>query len=101
MVKNSFFLIDYYFTKKIEERCCDEYNIVDKTIVRGYSSDGKSLGDNIDIFIPHKEFPSGKIPQKHDLIFFTPQKRFYEAVDYQDAGEFFIINVKPCKYKDK
>jgi hypothetical protein len=50
-MKNSYFLIDYYFTKKSERKNCDEYDIIDKIKVRGYSSDGQNLGDNIDVFL--------------------------------------------------
>jgi hypothetical protein len=101
MTKGSYFLIDYYLTKRSEEENRDEYDIIDKIKIKGYSSDGENLGDNIDVFIPKKEFPKGKTPQKHDLVFFTSQKRFYEALGYEDAGEFFIINVNPCKCKEK
>jgi len=100
MSKNSYFSIDYYFTKKSDKQTtCDEYDIVDKIKVRGYSSDGSNLGDNIDVFIPRKELM--KEPEEHDLVFFTKEKRFYEAIEYQEAGEFFIISVKPCKCKEK
>jgi hypothetical protein len=47
------------------------------------------------------ELTDPKTPSKHDLVFFTQEKRFYDALDYQDAGEFYIINVTPCNCKEK
>lgn len=101
MTKNNYLWIDYYFTKRSDKENCDEYDITDKIKVRGYASDGQNFGDNIDVFIPRKEFQKGRNPQKHDLVFFTPQRKFYEALDYEDTGEFFIINVKLYKQKEK
>jgi hypothetical protein len=104
MDKNRF-LVDYYLTKKadvakvIENISLDSerYDIVEKVKMNAYASDGTELGDNIDVFIPKNNFPKGKTPRKHDMVFFTNEKRFYTALGFEDGGEFFIISVNKCK----
>jgi len=91
------FLVDYYSTKKSNNGY--EYDITDKFKVNAYSSDGTTLGDNIDIFLHRKDFPSSVRPNKHDMLFLLDKKKFYQVTkNYNDeVGDFFIVNVKPCK----
>ena len=91
------FIIDYYFTKPSEKAGDYSHDIVDKVKMSVYSSDGRELGEDIDVFIAKSEFPKNTSPSPHNLILFTEEKKFYEACDYQDAGDFFIISVNKCK----
>ncbi len=100
--KKNRLMVDYYFTKKSDRTGdYDNYDIVNKTKMKAYSSDGSTLGDNIDVFLHKNDFPSGTNPSHHDMVFFTNEKRFYEANNFEDAGDFYIVNVSIIKPKDK
>lgn len=98
-VKNNY-LADYYITKRSENAGeYDTYNIIDKIKVKVRCSD-HNLGDNNDIFISANEFNGAK-PSSHDMIFFNEEKKFYEVAETEEAGDFYIVNVKYCKQKER
>lgn len=95
--QKSNFLVDYYFTKRSERNY--DYDIVEKIKIRACCSDS-SLGESIDVFIPKSDMPKERKPQSHDMIFFTNEKRFYEAVSVDDIGDVYLINVNTIKQKE-
>jgi len=100
--KKNRFMVDYYFTKKSDRNGdYDIHDIVDKTVMKAYSPDGSTLGDNIDVFLHKNDFPKDVNPSHHDMVFFTKEKRFYEANNFEDAGDFFIVNVSIIKSENK
>jgi hypothetical protein len=93
-MNDNMFTIDYYSTKRSELGY--EYDIVDKFKIRAYSSDGTLLGDDIDVFLYKKDFPSKITPTEHDLIFFLDRKKFFQVKRFEsDGGDFFIVGVNP------
>ena len=95
MTKNNY-IVDYYFTKKSEKIGeYDKYDVVEKYKMPAYSSDNE-LGDRLDIFISRNNFTDIK-PTSHDLIFFKNEKKFYQALKVEDAGEFYIIDAESYK----
>lgn len=93
------FEIDYYTTipSKIDNTH-DGYEIIDKTWMKIYSS-ANELTDNFDIFVDKKDLKTGEIPTKRDFIFFIKEMRFFEIMDVQDAGDYYIANVVKLKCK--
>lgn len=102
MEKKNNFIVDYYFTKKSTiPGDYDTYRIVDKIKMKASSSDGGKLGDNIDVFLNKKDFPDGITPNSHDMVFFYNEKRFYNAIEWEEAGDCYVINLNIYKQKEK
>ena len=86
-------IVDYYFTKpsnRVGEY--ETHDIVHKLKMDALPSD-PNFGNNIDIFISKKEFPSNTPPSSNDLLFFTDKMKFYEAKTIDDGGDYYIIGV--------
>lgn len=89
--------IDYYSTIPSSNALdYDGYDIVDKTWMKATVSSDE-LTDNFDLFIEKGLLKNP--PSKRDIIFFIKELKFYMIEDYQDAGDFYILNV--FKYQIK
>lgn len=95
-MKNKY-TVDYYTTKK-EISSDDFYQIKDKIKISCLTSDN-SLGDNLDIFINKKDI--NDTPSRHDLVFFTNEKRFYHVEEVEEVGSSYLINLSKYEQKEK
>jgi len=91
--------IDYYSTSPSKNLLeYDEFDIIDKTYMKVMASSNE-LNENFDIFLEKNDLKKDFVPIKTDLIFFINEFKFYSMIDYQDAGDFYLLNIKKCKMK--
>lgn len=98
-MKNNY-LVDYYFTKRSDKvGDYDTYDTINKYKMTATPS-SDNFGNKMDVFIPKKDFPQNMKPSSHDMVFFTEDKKFYETCGFEDAGDFYIIEVTIYKSKE-
>lgn len=98
MSKNRFD-VDYYITERSNKgEEYDEYNIVDKMKFSVLSSSG-TVGENFDIFIKKIYFRDNKEPKSKDLVFFQDPLKFFQVVESQESGDYYIVNINKYKIK--
>lgn len=85
------FNVDYYITEQSNKPNDYSYNIVNKLKFTVVSS-SSGLDDNFDIFI--KKIDVGREPSKYDLAFFIKEMKFYNVKSFEDAGDFYIVNIQ-------